>query len=398
MLRYLDDVDAGFLQYITKEVGIGTPVFADDASTRQFLKEAKAWHAGKGSEFLYSYIGALTKTLINIWEPSRLILRTDYPPTVVDGVVNKPSLDTSKLNRIRDGIFWSFYTYVLEVNGAQNLKHWSDITNLVELIHPAGTKYFVDLFYQWDVVPTVPSPLPLNLEERESFIVQGACLIDNQLTSDGPCLIDGHTALYWYVEVFQESSFPYTFGGRYLAGDTLLNDYVVGTSPLMTWRVNIADPGEPSGYRTGVGPESDAIVLNHLAVVASASTYTYLAIRDMPYSGIQVMHYKTSIDDWAINGLQFMHYQQLMQIIRYQDFEDQSNPGVFYEVEFGAEILVNSGPVSGISGWELNDGWVLIVDNGAVNITQSPVSGSTTVPGYMRLQVVNSILVYDPTG
>jgi hypothetical protein len=124
---------------------------------RELLREAKAFYSRKGTEILLNYIGKIYGVEIDMNRPAELIFRTNYLRTFLDGDISLNSKplpwDQSRLGRIRDGIMWAFYTYIVNVLGAQNISSFTDFFNALKLNHPAGT----NIFTNYEINQTLPN-------------------------------------------------------------------------------------------------------------------------------------------------------------------------------------------------------------------------------------------------
>lgn len=170
---------------------------------REFIRESRMIYASKMTLRLMEFIAAVIGIEISVFETSKLILRTSWVQTEIsgdsmlgnlspynypdpsflppapfqspaeyyvvagglyewDGAAWVPSTEpipagpkdirVSKLGRIRDGVLWSYYVYIVIVEGgsssAELLKRFFDC------IHPAGTRSFWffsdDIYIPWD--------------------------------------------------------------------------------------------------------------------------------------------------------------------------------------------------------------------------------------------------------
>lgn len=146
-LRDLDRMPDNLVPHLQREVATRLP-HTDLIDKREFVREAKNWYSGKGAAASYDYISALTKTKIVIQEPARSLMRLDRPSTALSGSLNSEISTTgTKLGIMRDGDKWAFYTYILRIFGVQDVSV-EDLIELLELVHPAGTKYFLEFVYQ----------------------------------------------------------------------------------------------------------------------------------------------------------------------------------------------------------------------------------------------------------
>jgi hypothetical protein len=147
-LRDVDLVSDEFLGYLFKEYLPDFP-YLPNFNYREFIKESKTYYSSKGTKNALAYIAALGGLVFNVWEPAKYILgpssRSLYPS---GGFVSR-AIDGSGryLGRIRDGIFWSKYTYVIDVGNLKNIDSIDMLLPLIDLNHPAGTKYFLNYFW-----------------------------------------------------------------------------------------------------------------------------------------------------------------------------------------------------------------------------------------------------------
>lgn len=147
----IDLVDSEYLTYLQKQFALKLP----DSSTfdsREFLRESKAWYSGKGTNNLYKFIGTITNTSLSTFETSKLVLRTSNPGTRLSGTFSngaKLPYEQSKLGRIRDGILWAYFVYILRVQGAQYVSSLSDLFTIIKLNHTAGSQFFSEIDFYW---------------------------------------------------------------------------------------------------------------------------------------------------------------------------------------------------------------------------------------------------------
>lgn len=146
LLRDIDQVPNEFLIHLQQEFSLKLPD-DPDLDPREFIRESKPFYAGKGTENLLQYLAALAKVSIELFESSKLIFRLDYPRTLLSGAPSttgpKPYHE-SKLGRLRDGIVWAFYVYLLVIRGTN--VNTNRVIDYINLNHPAGTNYFFDLY------------------------------------------------------------------------------------------------------------------------------------------------------------------------------------------------------------------------------------------------------------
>lgn len=147
-LRDVDLVSDEFLTYLFKEYLPDFP-YLPNFNYREFIKESKTYYSSKGTKNALAYIAALGGLVFNVWEPAKYILgpssRSLYPS---GGFVSRAINGSGRyLGRIRDGIFWSKYTYVIDVGNLKNIDSIDMLLPLIDLNHPAGTKYFLNYFW-----------------------------------------------------------------------------------------------------------------------------------------------------------------------------------------------------------------------------------------------------------
>lgn len=183
-LRDIDLAKTEYLNYFQKEVGLALPD-TQVIDIREFIRESKAWYSGKGTVPIYDFIGSLTNTLVEMFEPSKLIFRTSSVKTLLSGEVNHDPNTVSKLGRMRDGIIWAFHTYFLNVTGVQNLVSVKALTDLVKLVHPAGTQYFLNLNQTQEAVSPTAIGYKSTDWREDRFSLLGNTTLDNQFYLDG---------------------------------------------------------------------------------------------------------------------------------------------------------------------------------------------------------------------
>lgn len=150
LLRDVDEVSDEHLQYLVREFLPNFP-FLEDFNYREFIKESKAYYSTKGTEIGLEYVAALSRLVFRVWEPSRHIFRLNHRSSLLSGArSSRPTGPGVGLARIRDGILWSQYTYVIEVGNLRTATNIDSFLPLIDLNHPAGTKYFLNFFYNSD--------------------------------------------------------------------------------------------------------------------------------------------------------------------------------------------------------------------------------------------------------
>lgn len=142
-LRDIDLVDDQFLDYLFDEFGVALPRIGV-LNRREILRESKNWYMRKGTPVLYKYLAAALGLPISIFEPATLLIRPSDPSTLLSGAMNKPPDAPSRLGRLRDGIYWAYFTYHIKLSGVQYIEDLTELYQAFALIHPAGTRAFYE--------------------------------------------------------------------------------------------------------------------------------------------------------------------------------------------------------------------------------------------------------------
>ena len=147
-LRDVDLVSDEFLKYLFKEYLVDFP-YLEGFNYREFIKDSKWYYSSKGTENALAYIAALGGVIFSVWEPAKYIIGPSSRGLFPSGGYASRSIDSGgkNLGRIRDGVFWSKYTYVINVGNLKYIDSIDALMPLIDLNHPAGTKYFLNYFY-----------------------------------------------------------------------------------------------------------------------------------------------------------------------------------------------------------------------------------------------------------
>jgi hypothetical protein len=170
-LRDLDKFPDEFLPLMEQE--FVEPCLRDViVDKREFIRENRMFYSSKTTRQLFKWIGAALGLEVDIFEASKLILRTSHAPTVLSGrelVTGEEApvpWRSSELGRIRDGIIWSYYVYMVTVEGGS--ADTELLRRFLNCIHPAGTQAYWELS---DFQHILPDSLPYDIVLSEYRIM-----------------------------------------------------------------------------------------------------------------------------------------------------------------------------------------------------------------------------------
>jgi hypothetical protein len=257
-----------FLSHIQDEVGFALPL-TNDIPLVELIRENKSWYGHKTTEVLYAFIADLVGSPIKLEYPRDLIFTLDSSKAFVGGAVTHNGgilpWDSSNLGRIRDGIYWAQFVYVVDVLQAQEIINITDLINLVVSVHPAGLKRFLNLRYNFWIAYEPTQNLLGYSELISDWYLIGAPYptLDNGFTlSDTHSKLDMHNGNFLLSDV-NVKEIPFwniDVGARRYSHDTLTHVYYLG-KPNVGFSRGI---GNPDGTYTTVYPDNDAIVYQNV--------------------------------------------------------------------------------------------------------------------------------------
>jgi len=157
LLRDVDRTPDAFLVYLLQEYGVKLPD-GKFGNVRELIKESKPWYSSKGTLPALQFVAAITNTAIGLFQPALLIEKPSTGATLLSGAVSQngplPHVQ-SRIGRLRDGVLWSYYTYILTVQGFQNVPSAVAFLALLELVHPAGSQRFLNTEEYYQLLYTV---------------------------------------------------------------------------------------------------------------------------------------------------------------------------------------------------------------------------------------------------
>jgi hypothetical protein len=143
------DIDeTPFLNLISQEVGNQLPG-TQEIPLVEWIRENKSWNGHKSPVPIFTFIGDLIGSPIEIDYPSDLIFKLDSTRSCLDGAFSLGGplpFKQSKLARIEDGFIWGIWTYIVKVLEFQNVKSYSDLLTLLDAVHPAGLLRIIELY------------------------------------------------------------------------------------------------------------------------------------------------------------------------------------------------------------------------------------------------------------
>lgn len=285
------DIDTTpFLNLIQQEIGFDLPL-SPELPTLEWLRESKSWYGHKGAVGLMPFIGALVGSPLEIDYPAQLIARWDQSNTCLSGKVTShgglvPFAD-SKQARIRDGVRWAQFVYFVKVLQAQNLTNYTDLLNLLNNVHPAGTKRF--MYYLFNYI--VDEPVLTCPGFGGKFIFNPTLrlpwpTLDNGLLFDSPSSQWDQHYPGWIVEMEVLSLSPYQPGNLYrqVPYDTLTNIYIPGL-PWTTVQREYWD--EATQEYVQLFSDNDSLVYENVTTNMGLASYTYAQIEGLTYRQLQ---------------------------------------------------------------------------------------------------------------
>lgn len=177
-----------FLNYMQKEIGFDLPL-TSNFPTLEFLRESKSWYGHKGAISIFAFIGSLVGSPIEVDAPAKLIFKLDSSRSYLSGksthLGGERPFNDSNLARIRDGIYWSQFTYLVDVLQAQNIVNTTDLINLLNNVHPAGTKMFIKFRFNYITPQQTVTLLSFKEKVTDSFFLRMPWpSLDNNLILD----------------------------------------------------------------------------------------------------------------------------------------------------------------------------------------------------------------------
>ena len=139
-----------FIQFLADEVGVALPE-TSAIPMKEFLRETKTFYGHKTTETLIQFAGDVIGSAVHVYYPAELIFYLDHRRSFLSGAMagHELTFENSKRARLRDGIFWAKFVYVVEVLQAQNVINMNDFLAILDSIHPAGMMRFIKLQYNY---------------------------------------------------------------------------------------------------------------------------------------------------------------------------------------------------------------------------------------------------------
>lgn len=268
-----------FLDQIKDQVGYGLPSLGA-LPILELIRENKNFNGNKGTEVLFKFAGAIVGSPISLDYPENLMLVLDDDSTYLDGAldvgVNLP-YSQSKMNRIRDGIIWSRYTYIVNVEQAQNVKDYGDLQTMLDIIHPAGTKRFTTLSFNWmgslESQGFLPTAGLRNFNVSRFREYAGSVpTLDNGYILDGDNFLDMYYGDFSLTDLYVEQIPPMRMDFRPLTlpEDILTHAYFPGNPNQAFSRFTT----NPDGTYTEVFSDNDSFVLENVSTNVGLKNYT----------------------------------------------------------------------------------------------------------------------------
>ena len=315
-IRHLPDMkdlnQTPFLAEMAAEIGFTVPL-SDTFPLVQLLRENKRWNGHRGTPVLYNFIGMLFNSRLSINYPHDLIFTLDTERSCLDGAASPGgsilSFDQSDLAYIRDGIYWSQFTYVINILDAQDLTEIGDFFALLESVHPAGTQEFRNWFFSWISTTVETSEIVIGggMLYESGFVNEfGYPVLDDgfQLDTDGSdglndgCFLDnlGHDPAWFLATVKEWQNYQHdSIYSRMWTdstdetgvGEGLMHIFIPG-KPWATFSRFI---GQPDGTYVHVYPDNDAACYENVTTNVGLLDYTIselaaFSIRELKYAAL----------------------------------------------------------------------------------------------------------------
>lgn len=293
------DIDnPDYLPLLQAEVGLGLPE-SDLFPAVELVRENKHWHGRKGNEALYEFIGDLIGSEIELYYPKRLIMCLDDLDTLLDGGEsdNGPlPFKQSKMGRIRDGVLWASYTYIVHVLQGQNVTDLDFLHTVLRLIHPAGTQLFLQVTsISLGARSHVPEQVGLfNQDSLVTFFTyRDLPSLDNGLETDHlGSMTDTFLDLNFFAPIYiidsRDESSANAF--RVITDDGMLHKTIAGKPWAIFSRYKSSNQDEEEDY-IKVYPDEDMNLLINQETNMSMSELLYDDIADLEYREIEHIAY-----------------------------------------------------------------------------------------------------------
>lgn len=281
----LKDIDLSpYLDLLKGEVGVGIP-FSSVFPTLEFLRENKRWFGHKGVETIYRFIGALIGSPIRLRYPKDLLFRTNHLRSKVSGDISPYGgplpWEQSSQARIRDGIFWSQYVFVLDVDQVQNFGNLQDLIGLLESVHPAGLKEYIELSYKFLVHSDFPDPdVLVNYAVLDYYVVRATWpTISNGLkTNTGGSLTSMHNSTLFGsgVWIVENPLLLVGYASQNITTSTsfIVDHYDLNNDNMIFSRLIGQGTGTNYGDYTRVFAYNDPLVFQHVRTNSGLGQYT----------------------------------------------------------------------------------------------------------------------------
>lgn len=262
MINHIPDIkdleESAYLELIAQEIGFNVPVL-EGFPMQEFLRENKRWFGHKGTEVLYLFLGALIGSEIEVYFPQDLILKLDMLRTKLSGGSSnhgKLPFKQSSLARIRDGIYYSRFVYVVDVLQGQLVDNWPYLFLMLDSIHPAGLKRFIKIrnYYIAELDPNIEKENSGYYKKHRAYFYsfrRYRGLSNGLLLSDPNSMLDqlysfgwvGHT---WIRQTVPLRSFNYSY--RTIAQDSFMHVYPTGYPGECFFKWKVAANGYEKVY------------------------------------------------------------------------------------------------------------------------------------------------------
>jgi hypothetical protein len=282
----LVDIDTSpFLNLIQAETGLNLPL-TSDIPLVEFLRESKSWAEHKGSIAIYDFIGDLVGSPIEVDFPKDLIFKVGKLRTCVGGASGGPySFAQSKMGRIRDGILWAQFTYIVNVLQAQDITSIDDLFNLLNSVDPAHCQMFVKLAFNFSTQTVVPTVQSRDFIKDHYVIRNQWPTVGNQWLVGGSARVSmrNGNALLMITNINEIPLLQTDSTFRRMSDDTIMHDYITSVGPWAGFSRYISVNGD---YQQ-VFSDTDAIVLENVSTNVGISQYEWQDLATLTWQELQ---------------------------------------------------------------------------------------------------------------
>ena len=288
MIRHIPDIKdlekSAYYDLIAQEIGFNIPT-VEGFPLDEFLRENKRWFGHKGTEILYSFLGELIGSPIDIYYPQDLIFKLDSLRSRLSGGASDQGVlpfKQSKLARFRDGRFYARFTYVVDVLQGQLVTNWNYLNLILDSIHPAGLKRFLKIRH-WHLEDLPASSLVESGAYKKSRLYFYALrkyrgLSNGFRLSDPNSCLDQLFSFSWVGHTWIRQTAParsFNYGYRVIAHDSFMHVFPEGYPDEVFYKWG---PGVDGAYQK-VYADQDGEILT--------IQQTNMSLNEIPYGEVK---------------------------------------------------------------------------------------------------------------